>query len=1373
MADISLREYIEYIESRLSRDAFAEVVAQARHILETYPKHIDTYRVLAKAIAAQENYTDALDLFQRVLSAEPSDFIAHVGMAECYKEDGALDQAIWHLERAFEMAPSNSDIQNEIKKLFEQRDGHIPLKIPMTSGALARMYVKGKLYGQAISELTKGLAQDPERLDLQTLLAEALWNNHQEVPAGRVAAEVLKKLPYSIEANSLLARLWLKAGKPGEARPFIERAKELDPYVGYELEHNGASAPPDSFRLSLLESVSDSLTEQAPSADWVSQIPGIEKQKGVTGPLKSGQITDIFAPPPAPAAPAAQAAPDWLQAALGLNGSAEGAPAKGEPEPDWLKSALGGSAPAAPAAAGAAPDWMKDVLNTSPSATPAPAGQRPSSKPLATTVLPETLGDNAPDWLREAAQDTPPAKPSSKQMATSVLPETLGDNTPDWLREAVQETPPTPVGKPGQAPNAGDANTPEWLQDVLGEQTPPSLPPVGSQERQKPAWLNDVLSDETPAAPAPALTPKPAGPALVTTDMLNRILSEGTKMLPEDALETAGPPTGADMQFDDLGDLETWDGPLPAGVEPGEPAGQAKDEKPLPDWLTSGPTVVEAAPKAEEAEPAKEDLPEWLREATSMAEPAAEVEDKAGEPPAQEAMPDWLKGSALPQAAAASAGEKPPADDMPDWLREAAAPVPAHEEAPNAKAADEATGEIPDWLAGEMMADGAAVEDKPAAATESAHVEPQHEMPAADSQPLEAAHAEPAGSERPDREMPDWLKDEALASGLSAESSHPAAAETTHPEPEQAEALEAELPGSLTTEMAPEAASAAEPEEETNVAPLDQPTGDNSSDEVPDWLSSGDLDSDDALKWLEELAAKVDPNFKPDSQPAEAEAPTPAPAAEPPAPVPAAETPAPAPVAAADSVEKEAEDLPDWLKAVDLPAEPAKAEAAPAAPAAAPAGASLADDLDWLRIPTEPAAAAKDEADELPDWLKGEPEKPAAQAAAAPTDDALAWLDQEIEKQGVSPAAPVSEALTPDHPPVVSPMPAVDLDAEAKPASDDELPDWLRGEDVQGEISKALEAPAAEAEMADLPELPVEADELAWLNDALKAEEEAAGPDDLEALFGEARPAAPAPAPEPAAPVAAVEPPMEKEAPAVPAPAAEAKAPALDELPDWLRGEEAPAPKLAPADEKAAADELPSWLTGEPEPLAAKPAPEPAVEAPKLEEKGDELPGWLSGAAEPEPVHTGLTDFLKAVEPAATPAAPPPAEPAPAPQPVAAAVPAAPPAPVPVAPPAPAPVAPAAVPASRVTVPAGEADSQLSAARLQMSNGEVPAALVIYESLIGSGHKYDEVLADLTDLTKSRAIVNPKVYRVMGDALMGKGKTVEAMEMFRKALDSF
>jgi len=1218
MAELSLRAYIEYIEDRLGRDATAEAVAQCRHILTSYPKHIDTYRILARATAVQEKYMDALDLFQRVLSADPGDFVAHIGMSECYKEDGALDQAIWHLERAFEQAPSNRDLQNELKKLYEQRDGSAPHKIQMTGGALARMYVKGKLHDQAIAELTKTLSSDPERLDLQVLLAEALWNNHQEVAAGRVAAEVLKKLPYSIDANRILGQLWLKAGQPSEARPFIDRVKELDPYTAYRVDHNGDNAPAESFRLSVLESTFETQAAQIGAADWVTEIKGIEKQKGVSGPLKnSGAITDIFAAPAAPSTPAApvssatpaspaampvdMGAPDWLKSALGT-GKLQATPST---QPEWLKDVLGGQAetppaPSAPMPSGEnAPDWLKDVIQEEPPVTPSEIKGAPP--PL----------DTAPDWLKDTLEGGTPASP---------LPAATGDKeAPDWLKDVTSAPPPAQPAQPAAPAPAGDNPAPAWLSDVLNEQTPTGIQkPVAADDRPKPSWLDDVLAD-SPAAPPPQV-----GPRVVTTDMLNQIITGG------DAPIGSPPPTSslsedtAPVKFEDLGELDPWDTPEPNIDEPAPP--------PPSDWLEQDTGLS----REEKKEPTQEEskLPDWLTSDAPVSPPREEKVETPTE--AEGALPTWLTGDpadiSKPKPPENKADEDQ-SDELPTWLAgdsvEISKPKP-----PESKADEEKGDELPSWLAG-------------------------------DSAPS-AKISEPAGKaeETASDALPDWLndKDKSATDGGKME---------MESEPEGAD--EAAM-------VVPQPPS--EPVEEKTVAPPDEVTPDGEQEEVPDWLSSGDLDSDDALKWLEEMAAKIDPNFVSEG--------------------------------AESASVKEESALAAGVSEPEAKAEPEAKEE--------PEG-----DLEWLRAPTEDKVEVE-EGEEVPDWLKPEPveTEPVAKASVAPTDpdteEALAWLDEQVKEQGVSPDKPVAESLTPDHPPVAAMPKALELDAEAEAASDDDLPDWLKDANAQEARAEALDAPDTAPDLADIPELPVEADELAWLNDALKAEEKSAGGDDdgLDDLFAEAKKAAGALSDD------------EK-----------------DELPDWLKGEEEAKP--APVMEEKAAPAM----EAKEEPPAAK--AEEAKPEEKKEESG-ELPDWLKSDAEETAAEgqSGLTAFLKAVEPAAEPAAAPPppkAEPAPAP------------------PPAPEPVA--ATPVAPMPIPAGEAGEKLRAAREQMSNGELQKALEIYEALVASGHGQSETISDLMEVVKVRAVVNPKVYRVIGDAMMGAGQMQEALAMYKKALDNF
>ena len=126
MADISLRTYIEEIDGLIDRKQMDEAVAHCRHILALYPKHLDAYRMLGKALLEKGRHGDAADIFQRVLSVAPDDFIAHVGMSIVREDEANLESALWHMERAFETNPSNGAIQEELRRLYGRRDGVTP-----------------------------------------------------------------------------------------------------------------------------------------------------------------------------------------------------------------------------------------------------------------------------------------------------------------------------------------------------------------------------------------------------------------------------------------------------------------------------------------------------------------------------------------------------------------------------------------------------------------------------------------------------------------------------------------------------------------------------------------------------------------------------------------------------------------------------------------------------------------------------------------------------------------------------------------------------------------------------------------------------------------------------------------------------------------------------------------------------------------------------------------------------------------------------------------------------------------------------------------------------------------------------------------------
>ena len=149
MAKVSLRAYNREIETMIDRGQLDEAIANCHHIFKTYPKHLETYRLLGKAYLEYKRFKEAVDVFSRVLVSEPNDFVANVGMSIIRDDENKLDDAIWHMERAFETQPSNAAIQSELQRLYGRRDGVQPPRIRMTRGALAHMYVQGELYPQA------------------------------------------------------------------------------------------------------------------------------------------------------------------------------------------------------------------------------------------------------------------------------------------------------------------------------------------------------------------------------------------------------------------------------------------------------------------------------------------------------------------------------------------------------------------------------------------------------------------------------------------------------------------------------------------------------------------------------------------------------------------------------------------------------------------------------------------------------------------------------------------------------------------------------------------------------------------------------------------------------------------------------------------------------------------------------------------------------------------------------------------------------------------------------------------------------------------------------------------------------------------------
>jgi tetratricopeptide (TPR) repeat protein len=697
MAKVSLRIYNREIENLIDRGNINEAISHCHHILRTFPKHLATYRLLGKAYLELKRYNEAVDIFGRVLMSVPDDFVSHVGMSIINDEGNNLDDSIWHMERAFEAQPSNAAIQGELQRLYGRRDGREPPKIRMTRGALAHMYVQGELYPQAIAEIRAVLAEDPQRADMQVLLALAYFRGGQKADASDMCTQLLKRYTYCFDANRIMVDLLPSAAGAAEStQVYRMRVGELDPYASFtkgsvfqtyevadaainleRLEYNDdeASAGPGwDSSLGLVAGISSAVAVAAATS---SNEPDRSKGGGF-----SNSQSNLFAEPQTPtpnsqgASESSNEIPDFLRdAGWGESKTPEQPTSFFDEEsasndltpaeiPDWLKGQVPSDTaqPAVPqpepAQAIETPDWLLDNSQDSKS-TPVQPGNIPDwlsglDTPQAST--PEPVQDaNVPDWL--SGLDTPQAStPEPVQEA----------NVPDWLSglDTSQASAPEPVQ---------DANVPDWLS---GLDTPQASAPEPVQEDNVPDWLSGSDTPETSA-----IEPAQAGNM---PDWLNDMEEPSA---PTPSVESLG--STAQEQDDAMAWLEML--AVKHGAKPEELVSDPiKRLDTPPEWVSQAQSIGEAQ-SASALETEKSDLEsERVENALNIDEQDfADFEDASTTAPAADETGIWLQSLDEEEKQAQSSSAS---NDIPEWIQDSQPESEKHEEQSLHRA------DIPEWL---------------------------------------------------------------------------------------------------------------------------------------------------------------------------------------------------------------------------------------------------------------------------------------------------------------------------------------------------------------------------------------------------------------------------------------------------------------------------------------------------------------------------------------------------------------------------------------------------------------------------------------------------------------------------------------------------
>ncbi len=1140
MSKISLRDYNHEIEGLINSGKTNEAIAHSKYILRLFPKCVDTYRLLGKAYLEAQRYSEATDILTRILSVVPDDFVSQIGMSIIREDEGNLDAAIYHMERAFEVKPSNSAIQEELRRLYGRRDGITPPRVRLTRGALVRMYARGELYPQAIAEIRASLAEDPKRVDLEVILARIYMTLGRKSEAIEVCSRLVSKLPNCLEANRILAEILPGTSRGEDAEAYHQKVIALDPYSADITSSAPTSndVPDNAIMVDFLEYQPSQQNGQQP--EWANSI-GVNFQE------------------------TEEAVPDWLmpKPTIQRPGLPEGAPepesqpettAPEQPTEQVFTAPISQPAEAAPAEPSEEdaliPDWMKTAgwaeaatSPVAPDATPEPAAGVPEE------IAPAEM----PDWLKAIApsDEAEPSPAASEQEDLAKLDQLLSSQPfePVIPEEAIpaqaapEAAPAQAIAKPEEVPPV--VELPAWLEEQPAAQAFTGEAQPASNE-EVPDWLAGLNM------PAEAtFTPAEATPAEELPDWLKTFASETPAAASLEPVSEASP--------DWLKDLQEKTTPAQAEETPANVVPEQAEE-PMPDWLRGLGEEIPAATEVAEVA------------AVAPLEPQAEIpvtpfmaeETPAPEANLPEAQPEMAAG------APESAIMPEPAGEIPAALAEAAlaaepalAEVPVEEPAAKTqpiavKKAEQPVEEVPVEETPILTAQEPAIE--PVAAEEPAIVEPVAvQEPAVEPVATQEPAAVPVADESIDAALA-WLESLAAQQGAGEEN-------MLIPPEQRTEAPPAWIQKEIDAAKAAALETPPEAEGEATVTAETEPTLMAEAETVTPIAEETSVTAEAEPTMAEVEAEMVAPVAKEIPVTTEAE-PTLA----------EAEVEAPAPVAEETLESTSATELVETetpvaaLPVEEIPAQET-VEAAPAPEAVAPAAVSPDEmDLDaafaWLeslaaRQGAEPetlSVPVEERQEQPPAWV----EQAAAEAEATPAVvEPAAELPAVFEE--LAPEAPAIEPTLSGEQAVeaeiaAEPVPAAPEIPEAvipmqEPVEEEPLPDWL----------KSLETPAAEMP----PAPPVAAGESvsAWLKNVQVPEEETPG-----AIPEEPVAETPVePLPEWLQGIETVaETPIES-----PVPAEEATE---EELPEWLQEAELAAPE--PAVAAPLEESLPEWLQG-------------------------------------------------------------------------------------------------------------------------------------------------------------------------------------------------
>lgn len=205
MTALSLSEALTALEKRLSTSSAEEVervLEEARALRRMHPEAVRVLRLEAHASLRAQRWSEAAEVFERVVSIVPTDGAALAGLAHALHQLGRTAEAAAAARQALDYLPHAEGVRAVLGGACEGNAAYRAALLNLRVGRLS----------QAVRRLQSLAQANPDRLDMRLMASLALWRVGAYIVAAEQCMALLDTAPDVLAAHVVLGDVWHRAG---------------------------------------------------------------------------------------------------------------------------------------------------------------------------------------------------------------------------------------------------------------------------------------------------------------------------------------------------------------------------------------------------------------------------------------------------------------------------------------------------------------------------------------------------------------------------------------------------------------------------------------------------------------------------------------------------------------------------------------------------------------------------------------------------------------------------------------------------------------------------------------------------------------------------------------------------------------------------------------------------------------------------------------------------------------------------------------------------------------------------------------------------------------------------------------------------------